>query len=342
MSFRTRSAAFWGRHRALLWRLHSVWALATGVVVILLARERYAFVPWVVVFLGVTWLSTLFFGRSAREEWTPTLGSEVTSYITRTLYQETLFFLLPFYAYSTLVRSPNVIFLALLGGLAVLSCLDLVFDRWLRTKPVFGLVFFASVAFAAINLLLPMLSGLSLELSTPLAAGLAVATSLPLAYRGGNPREHAHRTRGAQLRVAGASAAVLAVALLVPSLIPPVPLRMRQATFASEIDRTSLTLADTLRGSVGADRLGQRIVVLAEVFSPGVVPTRVQFDWRQDGVSVRTSPEVDITAHEGGFRVWDALTEETAALVPGRYEVILRTAGGRWFGRAQLTVSEGG
>jgi hypothetical protein len=231
---------------------------------------------------------------------------------------------------------------ALLGGLAVLSCLDLVFDRWLRTKPVFGLVFFASVAFAAINLLLPMLSGLSLDVSTPLAAVIAVATSLPLAYRGGNPREHARRTRGAKLRVAGASAAVLAIGLFLPSLIPPVPLRMRQATFAAEIDRTSLALTDTLRGSVGADELGERIVVLAEVFSPGVVPTRVQFDWRQNGVTVRTSPVVDITAHEGGFRVWDALTEQAAALVPGRYEVILRTAGGRWFGRTRLTVNGGG
>lgn len=81
MSFRRRAAAFWGRHRSLFWMLHSVWALATGVVVLLLAWERYAFVPWVVVFLGLTWLSTLFFGSSAREEWTPTLGGEVSSYV---------------------------------------------------------------------------------------------------------------------------------------------------------------------------------------------------------------------------------------------------------------------
>jgi hypothetical protein len=47
---------------------------------------------------------------------------------------------------------------------------------------------------------------------------------------------------------------------------------------------------------------------------------------------------VEIVAHEGGFRVWDALTEAVTPLGPGRYEVVLRTADGRWFGRAVVTL----
>lgn len=338
MTLHRRLADFWGRHRTLFWMIHSVWALATGVVVIVLARERYAFIPWVVLFLGLTWVSTLLFGRRAREDWTPSLGTEVTSYVTRSLYQETLFFLLPFYAYSTLIRSPNVIFLALLGGLAILSCLDLIFDRWLRTRPVFGLLFFASVAFAALNLLLPMLFGLAPRFATPLAALVAVGTSLPLAFRGGDPKHRLHRSVGARWRMGAAAAIILVVAILAPSLIPPVPLRMRSATFSSGIDRNSLVLADTLEGTVTRDRLSTRIVVLAEVFAPAVVPATVQMEWRHEGRTLRTSREVDIVAHEGDFRVWDALTEEAAPLEPGHYEVILRTAAGRWFGRAQITI----
>lgn len=339
MTFRERSAAFWGQHRTLFWMLHSVWALATGVVVIVLARERYAFVPWVVAFLALTWLSTLFFGRSARDEWTPSLGTEVTSYITRSLYQETLFFLLPFYAYSTVLASPNVLFLGLLGGLAILSCLDLIFDRWLRTRPVFALVFFATVAFAAINLLLPILAGLSPRLATPVAAALAVGTSVPLAFRGGNPGASTQSTRWSRLRMGVAGAAILAVALVVPSLVPPVPLRMQDVRFASDIHRESLAPADSLGDSVPLSALSGRVVVLAEVFAPGVVPTRVQFEWRRDGQVVRTGRVVDIVAHENAFRVWDALTDDPTPLEPGLYEVILRTAAGRWFGRAQLRIT---
>ncbi|HSG46629.1 MAG TPA: hypothetical protein VLA43_02325, partial [Longimicrobiales bacterium] len=58
-TFRERAGRYWARHRTLFWMLHSFWALATGVAVLLLARERYAFVPWVVAFLGLTWASTL-------------------------------------------------------------------------------------------------------------------------------------------------------------------------------------------------------------------------------------------------------------------------------------------
>ncbi|MEX0891706.1 MAG: DUF5924 family protein [Gemmatimonadota bacterium] len=332
MSFRRRAAAFWGRHRSLFWMLHSVWALATGVVVLLLARERYAFVPWVVVFLGLTWLSTLFFGSSAREEWTPTLGGEVSSYVTRSLYQETLFFLLPFYAYSTVLRSPNVAFLVLLAGLAILSCLDLVFDRWLRTRPVFGLVFFATVAFAAINLLLPILFSLPTRIATPVAALGAVASSLPLALHGEG------RSRAQTLRVGVASALILAIAMAVPALVPPVPLRLQEATFAAGIERETMTPGDPIETGDAAADLPGRLVFLGQVFAPADLRTGVHVEWRQDGTTVRTSREVEIVAHEGGFRVWDGLTEEVTPLGPGRYEVVLRTAAGRWFGRAVVTL----
>jgi len=38
---RERASLLWGRHRTLIWRLHSAWALAAGIFIVLLARERY-------------------------------------------------------------------------------------------------------------------------------------------------------------------------------------------------------------------------------------------------------------------------------------------------------------
>lgn len=319
--------------------LHSVWALATGVAVVLLARERYAFVPWVVVFLGVTWASTLFFGRSAEQEAEeeaaaqPGLGREVTSYVTRSLYQETLFFLLPFYAYSTVVSSVNVAFLAFLGGLALFSCLDLFFDRWLRTRPVFGMIFFATVSFAAVNLILPMLFSLPPRVATPLAALVAVGSSLPLAFKSGPVG------RGGAVRMGLAAAAILVVAVGIPSLVPPVPLRMQSVTFASGIDRQTLALTDSLDGSVEAAAVAERLVVLVEVFAPASIPTRVHLDWTRDGEPVRTSRDVEIVAHEWRFRVWDSFHPENGAVSPGRYRVTLKTSTGRIFGVASLDVT---
>src|SRR5690606_1868263 len=116
--------------------------------------------------------------------------------------------------------SPNVLFLLVLGGLAVFSCIDLPFDRWLRTKPMFGFAFFALVSFAALNLLLPLIFNLPVRFSTPTAASIAILASVPLVWRSLDSQRHAKR----KLAAAALALAVLTVGF--PALIPPVPLRV--------------------------------------------------------------------------------------------------------------------
>jgi len=316
--------------------LHSAWALASGIVVLLLARERYHFVPWVVLFLAAIWVSTLLFGRAAAREpgRAPGLVWEVSSYVTRVLYQETLFFLLPFYAYSTVVRSPNVLFLVLLGGLAVLSCVDLLFDRWLRTRPVFALAFFAIVAFAALNLLLPLIGGIRPRIAAPAAALLSVSGAALLALRA------APTGRRGQLLLAAAAIVMLTVAMAWPQLIPPVPLRQERVSFASGMDRPTLTLRHKLSARATSAEAGRELVVLFDVFAPTAVPATVQLEWRRDGVLVRLSRNVAITAHAGGFRVWDGWHPSSGSVPPGRYRVVLETSGRRVFGVGRITIGE--
>lgn len=316
-----------------------MWALATGVAVIVLARERYGFVPWVLLFLGLTWLSTLYFGRKmpaesggAGEADAPGAAQEATSYLTRSMYQETLFFLLPFYAYSTVVRSPNIMFMVLLAVLAVVSCLDLVFDRWLRETRAGSLLFFALVAFAGMNLLIPILFPVDPTVATRLAAGLAVASALPLASHGERP------SRKGALLLALTAGTFLALTIGLPRLVPPVPLRMQDATFSSGIDRESLQLEDAVTNAVSADALGDGLYVLMEIFAPSIVPTDVNLRWERDGVPLRASRTIEITAHEGGFRIWDAWRPENGIMQAGRYEVILETRARRVFGSARIRV----
>ncbi len=336
LPLRADAARFWARHRSLFWILHSLWALASGIVVLLLARERYHLVPWVVLFLALTWLSTLFFGRAdAREPGeAPGLVLEVTSYVTRVLYQETLFFLLPFYAYSTVLRSPNVVFLVLLGALAVLSCVDLVFDHWLRNRPLFALAFFAIVAFAALNLILPLLAGVRPSLAAPAAALLAVGSAAVLAQR------TVGRERRVRLGLAVAATLMLVVALGFPQIIPPVPLRLERAVFAAGMDRSTLALRRPLAGRTTSAEAGRELVVLFDVYSPTAVPATVQLEWQRDGSVLRLSRDVSITAQAHGFRVWDAWHPETGPVPPGRYRVVLETTGHRVFGVARMTVEE--
>jgi len=338
---------FWARHRRLFWMLHSTWALATGITVVVLAREHYRLVLWVVVFLVLTWASTLYFGgvsaalpplprvpgRKPKPR-PPKLAHEVTSYITRVMYQETLFFLLPFYAYSTVVHSPNVLFMGLLGGLAVFSCIDLVFDHWLRTKPLFGLLFFAIIAFAALNLLLPLLFGLRLRFATPAAALLAIGAAAPLALRT-SPRTGG---RGFAPRFVLAALVLVAIAVRFPALVPPVPIRMQTATFAPSVERATLAIHDTLRSPVSSAAVGGSLAVVVQVFAPLALPALVQLEWTRDGTTIRESRDIEIVAQKSGFRVWDAWHPEGGVVPPGAYQVVLRTRGNRVFGVARLRV----
>jgi hypothetical protein len=304
-----------------------------------LARERYGFVPWVVLFLAVTWVSTLVFGRKITASaadlaraGVPRASEEAASYVTRTLYQETLFFLLPFYAYSTVLRSPNVVFVLLLASLALLSCLDLVFDRLLRTKPIFAMVFFATVAFAAVNLVLPMLWPMRPSTATAIAAITAVAGALPLSLQSGG-------TRRSRWLAGLAGSGLIATALFAPVLVPPVPLRMEDAVFSSGLERETLTPIAPL-GSSGVVPAGEgALYVVVEVFAPSTIPAAVVLEWKRDGTVLRTSRDITLTAHASGFRVWDAWRSGTGHVPPGTYEVTVRTANGRIFGRAKVAVS---
>jgi hypothetical protein len=326
----------WKRHGRALWIIHSVWSLAAGVAVIVLARERYGFIPWVIGFLALTWLTTLLFSRSA-DTARPTgrkerFRIELTSYVTRVLYQETLFFLIPFYAYSTVVPSWNMLFVGLLGLMAVLSCLDLVFDRWIRKSPVLGLVFFASVAFATLNLLLPMLLRMTSATAASLAGIVAVASGVPLALRS--------RPSGLAggLRLAAAGAVLLAVAVWLQPLVPAVPLRLTMAHFGADFDSREIEVIDPL-GDVGnLGRMSGKVVVLARIFAPSSLPSRVVIEWTLDDEPIRTSREVEITAHEDGFRIWDAYSPDGEPLQPGLYRVVLSTVEGMLFGAASVRL----
>jgi hypothetical protein len=334
---RARVLQFWQRNRTLFWALHSAWALAGGILVIVLAREQYGFVPWVVLFLGLTWLSTLYFGRSVANAEGAAGGvagaaQKATSYVTRAMYQETLFFLLPFYAYSTVLGTVNVVFVVLLAGLAILSCIDLVFDRWLRESRVFSLLFFAVVAFAGINLLLPLLLPVEPTDATRIAGAAAMASAVPLALNGRRPSWR----QVAVLTVT--AAAFLAVAIGLPRVVPPVPLRLQSIEFASGIDRSNLRLEAELPQSVRTVDVPNGLYVRMQVFTPIEMPTMVKVRWLRDGKELRVSRDIMITASKQGFRVWDAWRPPSGAVAPGRYTAILETRERRAFGSASIVV----
>ena len=312
----------WDKHARLLWALHSAWALISGVAVLILAHNRHGFARWVVLFLALTWGSTLFVSRVAGTSSLLRFAHGLVSYLTRVMYQETLFFLIPFYFYSATVRSWNFFFVVLLAALAVLSCFDMLFDRLLREHRWFAIGFFAFVSFSALQLFLPLLLRTRIENSEVLAAAIAYLAAFALARRW---RDLADGRRLAAAAVV--FALVLAGVYIVRPLLPPVPLRMTALRFSGELDHRTLSAPATFASDVPRSALPRgRVYAVATVFSPERIPARVQMRFIQSGNVLRVSRTLDLTFRPEGFRIWDSV-RVPATPSPAPIRVELWTAG---------------
>jgi hypothetical protein len=306
LALRARAAAVRERHARAFWIAHSLWALAQGAVVAVVAEERPDFAAWVLGLLALVWLSTLFFCRSGLVADRPgSLRVGFASYATRVVYQQTLFFLLPFYVRSTTLASPNLAFTLALAALAALACLDLSFDRWLRRSATFAATFFFAVAYAALQLLLPLALRVPYVLAQPLALGLALGASIASV---GLAREPAPLRRLAGTLPVAAVAALLGLA---PLLVPPAPLRVAAVVF---------------------EDLAQNVRATVRVAAPVPVPVDVTVRWRQGAALLRTSRGVSITAHDAGFRVWDELARARVDARAGSVRVEVLTGTGQLLG----------
>ncbi len=324
------------RYRRVFWTLHSVWALLTGVAVLVLAHNRYGYLPWVVLFIALTWASTLFFsrlagpGRSAAFRF----AQGFVSYFTRVLYQETLFFLIPFYFYSTTFPSWNCAYVILLGILAVLSCYDLLFDHLLRTRRVFAMAYFAVVSFSALQFFLPAVFRIRIHNGAYLAAGVAFVAAVSLAY---SPSELRHPRRLAKVLLA--LVLVMAGVRFGRPAVPPVPLRLIKVRFATAFDPGTMRAPREYESEMPLDALADhRLYAIATIFAPSRIPTSLTFRFVHDGKVLRSSHTVDVLAHERGFRVWDTLRPPAGGFRPGRYRVEVWTREGQLVGRAEVAL----
>ena len=312
------------KYARLLWALHSVWALISGIAVLVLAHNRYGFLQWVVLFIALTWGSTLFFSRfaSKRDSAVMRFAQTFVSYLTRVMYQETLFFLIPFYFYSATVRSWNFLYVVALAVFAVLSCFDMLFDRLLREHRWFAIGFFAFVSFSALQFFLPLVLRTRIQHGGYLAAAISFVAALALSHRWKDLRE-LRRLAAVVLVFAGV---LIAVRIFRP-LLPPVPLRLTQLRFSGALDRRTLSTSAQFEKELPAAELRRgRIYAVATIFSPERIPAELQIRFLQDGEVLRTSRTLELVARPGGYRIWDSV-RIPASPSSDTYRVEVWTAG---------------
>jgi uncharacterized protein DUF5924 len=332
---RGRWLAFLSRHQATFWWLHSIWALGCGVAVMWIGTRHFTFVRVAVVYVAVIWLASLF------SPWLlahPAVGDRAhwlrlgVNYINRNFYQQVLFFVLPIYWASATPTSANIIFVAVVAISAIVSTLDVVYDRHLSTNRDLVAAFFACNLFACLTAAVPIVWHVGPSLALRISAGLAFVAfaSFYLGRRvGSEPKPWV-----------GMLAVVLFLALVIAHgqrLVPPVPMRLSAVSFGDDVERETMQMR-TRFDRVPAGWSGTLDAVTA-IRAPMGLTESVRHRWRLDGTTVRTTETHQVSGgRKEGFRLWTALPIVGAA-AGTHISLDVETDSGQLIGRATILVA---
>jgi hypothetical protein len=324
-------------HETQLWWLHSLWALAFGIGVMWLGSRHFAYLRIAILHVAFIWVTSMALpyivrGGSLSRVWR-TRAQLVINYFNKNFYQQVLFFILPIYWLSTTPDSRNVLFVVLLATAALLSTMDLIYDRHVAMRRVLTALFFAFSVFAGAAAALPILWQIPSVAALWMAAVVAGlgATTLVLSER----RIDWQRTWFAGGLI------VLGLFLIVEygrPFIPPAPLRIQSAAFGTQVD---LTDGPRIRDAIDAtpnDPRGQVYVVIA-IYAPRGLHDRVRHVWYQGQQPLKRSRWYDVDGgRTEGYRLWTPLSL-SPDLAGKALRVDVETEGGQLIGRAHLAAA---
>jgi hypothetical protein len=343
---RARIRRFLVAHGRKLWWLHSAHALALGTGVVAFARKGFEHARWLAVSLGLAWLLVVLLFRIRGTPWqSPAFGANdprtrvrfyVMTYALKNLYQGMLFFLLPFYWKSTTMDAQNGWFVVLLAGCAVVSTLDLVFDRVLMRWRALASLFHGIALFACLNLVIPALFPDTRTLWSLLgAATFAVVSFWTLHVTVPQLKRRITMALFAISLVAG-----VGIVYAGRVAIPPVPMYVSSAGVGPE------QLADgrlAMEVKTLHPEAIQELIAVTDVVVPGGKGDRLRHVWRHEGHEVhRTTEETSrVDGPKGIVRLRSSLSgRDLPTALLGSWCVDVETDDGQLVGRTEFDVNE--
>ncbi|MFT7581222.1 MAG: hypothetical protein ACI9MR_002896 [Myxococcota bacterium] len=341
-----RVSDFLHRHKALMWWGHSIYALGLGVMVILFAAKGFEHARILAATLGAAFLLLLLLfrlfghGDAQREKVEEKRSAKVRfvlmTYVLKNLYQGMLFFLLPFYWNSSTIDSMNGWFVFVLGVLAFISTMDIIFDHLLMRYRMLAATFYTMTLFACMNLVIPALfPNVRTIVTLMTSAALAVLGFSLLHFPMGSFKEKRRLIYVAVAMVAFAFAVFFARVA-----IPPVPLYVMHAAvgpaqladgrLALEVGRLHYTLLDDM-------------IAVTDVALPGGEGDAFRHVWRYRDGDFRLVVEATRRSSDrkNGARLVSTLRrDQLPDDIIGDWTVDVVTIDDQIVGRARFTVIE--
>jgi hypothetical protein len=245
-----------------------------------------------------------------------------------------LFFLLPFYWKSATLDAPNIGFVLLLATCAVISALDLVFDRVLMRWRSLASIFHGVTLFACLNLVIPALFPDTRTLWSLVAAAAIAVVSFWTLH--GTRRQFKQKIYVALF--VGSLGAGTGIAYAARAFVPPVPMYISSAAVGPKqlADGRLAMEVKALHPSVI-----QELIAVTDVVVPGGKGDRLRHVWRHEGREVhRSSEEVSrIEGPNGVVRLRSSLSgKDLPGDLVGAWRVDVETEDGQLVGRTEFEV----
>ena len=344
---REQLRAFMTRHGRKLWWLHSAYALGLGITVVAFAQKGFDHARWLAVSLGAAWLLVVLvfrlFGSGRQQEQLHAAAGPkarlrffAMTYALKNLYQGMLFFLLPFYWKSTTFWTPSSWFVGLLGACALLSTLDIVFDRVVFRFRALGSLFHGVALFGCLNLVVPALFP-----DTRTLYSLLIATAITVvAFWTIHVSLAMLRDRRWILLFFVSAALAVGGAYEGRTAIPPVPMYLSKGAVGP------LVLPDGRLGMVVHEldpSVIDKLIAITDIVVPGGKGDRLVHVWRHDGDEVQRAAESTsrVEGPAGTIRLRSALTgRELPKRLVGNWSVGVETQDNQLVGRVSFVVTE--
>ncbi len=332
---RSRIGALLERYGDVFWWAHSLWALLIGVAMMWLGSRHYGLLRVAIFQIVFIWVASLIVPvlvarARQRSKWAHRLRL-VINYFSKNFYQQLLFFLLPIYYASASAWSWNLLFVGFVAVSALLSTLDVVYDRHLSVRRSLMAVFFAFNLFACINVMLPVVWSISNAAAMRVSGVLALIAFASILF---GRRRVRWRTAGIVMSV---SAALLVATIeFARPLIPPAPLRLVSYSFGQDVNRRALRIARQV------DRVDPgwngRLYALTAIYAPMGLKDQVSHRWYINDRLVYSSPLHRLVGgRKEGFRFWTSYPLADAPA--GQVRVEIETEAGQLVGRCQILVA---
>jgi hypothetical protein len=323
---------FFLKHKDKFWWLHSTYALLFGVGVMWLGKKNFNYIRLAILQIIFIWLTNLGMPLILSHplldlKWKHRIRLLI-NYFNRNIYQQILFFVIPIYYMSTTLDSQNVLFIILVVVSAVLSTMDIIYDRYISVKGTIMSLFFAFNLFVCINVMLPFLWNIKNAHAVRISGLFAFLGFASFCIRLAN-------LKGLKksLIIGAAAVLIFLITEFGRPFIPPAPMRIERTQFGKGVTKENFQVLSPLKYL--PERNG-KIYALNIIKAPAGYREKVRHNWYLNGKKIQSSRFFHIVGRGGrGFRFW---TYITLGRIPegSILRVDLESEDGQLIGRARL------